>query len=472
MLALQNSLNDALMNSRAERIRLNLSIAQWLAKQPKPIRTAIIRSFKESQLDYINWDWRFWGRPSQLRPGTAGAQLQSLDWRFWLVLAGRGFGKTRVGAETCRGWAEDKRERILLVGPTASDVRDTMIEGPSGLLACYPPGRKPIYNPSRHRITFPSGAIGITRSADEPERLRGPQFTKFWGDELCAWFYAKEAWDQIMFGFRVKTSNLQGVITTTPKPIDTLRKLLANAKSIVTRGSSYENRANLSDDWYADVIEPYEGTRIGRQEIEGEVLEDTPGAQWTQAVIDGNRIERIDMPPLIRVVVAIDPAVTASETSDETGIGAAGIAANGHVYVLEDASCKESPAAWARVACRLMLKWDADRIVAEVNNGGDLVERNIRAVLQEIPFRSVRATRGKLLRAEPVAAMYERGRVHHVGRNFEQLELQQTTWVPGAGMKSPDRLDWLVWAVTDLALDPAPQTAIATADIGRVISPY
>ncbi len=188
-------------------------------------------------------------------------------------------------------------------------------------------------------------------------------------------------------------------------------------------------------------------------------------------MIDATRVESIQVPPLVRVVIAIDPAVTASETSDETGIGAAGIDINGHVYVLEDASMKGSPAAWAKQACRLMLKWDADRIVAEVNNGGDLVERNIRSVLNEIPYRSVRASRGKLLRAEPVAAMHERGRIHFVGRNFTELETQCTTWVPGVSTKSPDRLDWFVWAVTDLALDPAPQLAIVTADYGREISP-
>lgn len=385
--------------------------------------------------------------------------------------AGRGFGKTRTGGEACREWSADKRARILLVGPTASDVRDTMIEGPSGLLSCFPPNQRPIYNPSRHLVVFPSGAIGITRSADEPERLRGPQFTNFWIDELAACQYAKEAWDQIMFGFRMKTQELQGIITTTPKPIDVLKALLKNPASVVTSGNSYENRLNLSEAWFQEVIEPYEGTRLGRQEIEGELLEDTPGALWTQAMIDATRIERINMPPLIRVVIAIDPAVTASETSDETGIGAAGIDINGHVYVLEDDSCKDSPAGWAKRACRLMLKWNADRIVAEVNNGGDLVERNIRAVLQEIPFRAVRASRGKLLRAEPVAAMHERGRIHFVGRNFAELEAQCTTWVPGVSTKSPDRLDWFVWAVTDLALDPAPQMAIVTADYGREISP-
>lgn len=442
-----------------------------LALQPESIRDQVLASLNNQQTDQINWDWRWWARPSQLLPGTPGAEHARTDWRYWLVQAGRGFGKTRTGSETCREWAEDPRARILIVGPTAADVRETMLEGPSGLLTCYPPDKRPIYNPSRHLITFSNGAIGITRSADEPERLRGPQFTKFWFDEIAACQYAQEAWNQIMFGFRLPTPTLQGLITGTPKPIDVLRKLIKNPRCVLTRGSSYDNKANLSESFYSDVIEPYEGTRIGRQEIEGELLTDTPGALWTQDIIDKTRCDIGDVPPLVRVVVAIDPAVTASETSDETGIGAAGIGANGHVYVLEDASCKDSPAGWAKRACRLMLKWDADRIVAEVNNGGDLVERNIRGVLQEIPFRAVRASRGKLLRAEPVAAMHERGRIHFVGRDFHDLEAQCTTWVPGASLRSPDRLDWFVWAVTDLALDPAPQVAIVTADYGREISP-
>ncbi len=443
-----------------------------------------MNSLSTEQSAHLNYDWRYWGRPNQWLPGTPGAEHARGDWLFWLLQCGRGFGKTRTGGETCKEWAEDRNQRILIIGPTIQDIRETMIEGPSGLLSCYPPGRAPTWEPSLHLITFPSGAIGITRSADEPERLRGPQFSKFWFDEPCACQYLDEAWKQIMFGFRVPSEKpIQGVITTTPKPLPVLKALQIDPDCVITRGSSDDNQGNLDRVFLSKVIDPYRGTRIGRQEIEGELLEDTPGALWTQELIDNSRIELHNMPPLIRVVVAIDPAVTASETSSETGIGAAGLGpagvcplcgrkSTGCVYVLEDASEKNTPGGWARTACKLMLKWDADRIVGEVNNGGDLVERNIRSVLQEIPFRAVRASRGKLLRAEPVAAMYERGRVHHVGKNFQQLELQQTTWVPGAGMNSPDRLDWLVWAVTDLALDPAAQTAIVTADIGQSISPY
>jgi phage terminase large subunit-like protein len=302
-------------------------------------------------------------------------------------------------------------------------------------------------------VTFPSGAIGITRSADEPERLRGPQFTKFWADELCAWRFAQDAWDQIMFGFRLLTPNLRGVITTTPKPIATIKKLIANRSTVVTRGSSYENRMNLSESYYEDIIKPYEGTRLGRQEILAELLEDTPGALWTRALIDATRITMTEIrwDLVVRIVVAIDPAVTSGEESAETGIIVAGLTVSGHVIIIDDLSLRGSPLEWARVAIAAFVSRRADRIVGEVNNGGDLVEANIRAVAPNVPFRAVRASRGKQLRAEPVAALYEQGRVHHVG-SLVTLEDQMCTWT--AGDKSPDRMDALVWAVTELVVDP------------------
>lgn len=454
-----------------EKARRTASLAELLISLSEHDRNQILARTTEAEARERNYDWSFWGRPAQLLPGSPDALIEQKDWRFWLVQAGRGFGKTRIGSETTKNWAQDPNARILLVAPTASDVRDVMIEGPSGILSCFPPWLQPAYEPSKHLVTFPSGAIGITRSAEEPERLRGPQFTKFWFDELGACQFAQEAWDQIMFGFRLPTPNLQGVITTTPKPLDVLKKLRAHPKCVITRGSSYENRSNLDADWFRDVIESYEGTRLGKQEILGELLEDTPGALWTQAMIDRTRVAPAEVPPLVRIVVAIDPAVTASETSDETGIGTAGIAQNGHIYVLQDDSCKESPGQWARRACKLLLKWDGDRIVGEVNNGGDLIEANLRTISADVPFRAVRATRGKMLRAEPVAAMHERGKIHFVGKDFAELESQCTTWVPGVTKKSPDRLDWFVWAVTDLALSPAPQSSLVMVDAHREISP-
>lgn len=402
-------------------------------------------------------DWRgMWARPSQLLPGTPRAAIARKDWLFWIIQAGRGFGKTRTGAETVREWAANSRERILMIAPTAADVRDVMIEGESGLLACYPQDQRPVYEPSKHLVHFPSGALGITRSAEEPERLRGPQFTKFWGDEFCAWKFAKQAYDQIMFGFRVKTSDLRGVFTTTPKPIKPFKDLIADPNSVITRGSSYENRSNINEIFYRKVIAPYEGTRLGRQEIEAEILEDTPGALWTSALITQHRVNRSEVHwnLVVRVVVAVDPGVSTSDESDETGIIVAALVRSGHVLVLDDLSMKDVPIAWAKAATSVLRhpQWPADRIIGEVNNGGDLVEANIRVAEPGAPFSKVWASRGKMVRAEPVATAYERGLVHHVGV-FQQLEEEMTTYVPGN--KSPNRMDALVYAITEL-LFPQP----------------
>lgn len=417
-------------------------------------RRRLLSPLSEEQLRSIEWSWRWNARPNQLIPGTRGAAKQVQDWVFWLLLAGRGFGKTRTGAETVREWAKDRHARILMIAPTTADVRDVMIEGPSGLMSCYPPGHKPLYFPTRHLIQFPSGAVGITRSADEPERLRGPQFTKFWADELCAWRFPQEAWDQIMFGFRVITPDLRGVITTTPKPIKTLKEIVADKDTVVTRGSSYDNRSNIAEKYYTKVIAPYEGTRLGRQEIFAEILEDVPGALWLRRVIDATRGKKDDvrMDGIVRIVIAVDPAVTSNADSDETGIIVAALTRGWHVLILDDLSCRESPLGWAKVAIAAYRHRQAGCIVAEVNNGGDLVAGNIRAVDPSANVRTVRASRGKYIRAEPVAALYEQGRVHHIG-TFPELEDQLCGWTPQSGEKSPDRMDALVWAVTELLID-------------------
>lgn len=439
-----------------------LSQAESLALQPPAIRQAAIDALTEEQCAELLFDWRFNGRPEQLLPGTPGAALGRTNWLFWLILAGRGFGKTRTGAETVREWARNPHERILMIAPTAADVRDTMIEGISGLLACYPTGAplrggvRPFWEPSKRLLRFPSGAIGITRSADEPERLRGPQFTKFWADELCAWRFLQEAWDQIQFGFRVKTSTLQGIITTTPKPSKLLNEIMGDASTVVTRGSSYDNRRNLAEAFIKRVIAPYEGTRLGRQEINAEVLQDTPGALWTAGLIDETRVQLKDVlwDRIVRVVVGIDPAVTADEGSDETGMVVAALLVSQHVLILDDLSLRGSPLEWATKAVGVLKhpQWPAERIVAEVNNGGDLVEANIRTVEPNAPFSKVWAAQGKRTRAEPIAAAYEQKRVHHVGV-FSMLEAEMTTWVPGR--PSPNRMDALVHAVTEL-LFPKP----------------
>ncbi len=430
----------------------NLSAAELLASRSEEAQEQFYRTLTDVDATALNYNWRFWARPNQIIPGTPGAASQRSDWRYWLCQAGRGWGKTRVGAETVREWGENPTEIIHMIAPTAGDVRGVMIEGPSGLMSCYPHGRRPSYNPSLHMVTFPSGAVAKTFSADEPERLRGPQCTKFWADEMCAWRFIEDAWDNLMFGFRLPGVKLQGVITTTPKPIAQLKKILANPNTEVTRGSTYDNRANLSEAFYEDVVKPYEGTRIGRQELLAELLEDTPGALWNRGIIDASRWKNYPVDEIVRCVVAIDPAVTAGEDSDETGIVVVALLRDGHVIVLDDLTCRESPLNWAKIAVTAYHSRRADRIVGEVNNGGDLVGANIRAVAPNVAFRAVRASRGKAVRAEPVAALYEQGRVHHVG-SLGALEDQMCAYVPGVPGKSPDRMDALVWGITELLID-------------------
>lgn len=423
-----------------------------IASLPVSEREKLLQDLPDDVANAAMYDWRgMWARPNQVPPGG--------DWRYWLLLAGRGFGKTRVGAETVREWSEIY-PRIHLVGPTAADVRDVMIQGDSGLMNCFPREHRPLYEPSKRLVTFASGAVAYAFSADEPERLRGPQCASFWADEVAAWRFP-EAWDNLLFGFRLG-NNPRGVITTTPKPTKLIKDMVTDPHTVITRGSSYDNRANLAPAFFDAIIRKYEGTRLGRQELLAEILEDLPGALWTLAMIERSRVAGI--PQMWRVVVAIDPAVTATEGSDETGIVVVGVGPGPQLYVLEDSSRRATPGEWAREAVRLLVKWKADRIVAEVNNGGDLVEANLRGVSPMLPYRAVRASRGKATRAEPVAAMYEQNRVHHVGR-FPELEQQMCNFVPGQQERSPDRMDALVWAVYDLVLQPAESGIV-------VIDPY
>ena len=407
----------------------------------------ILADLTEKEAEALLYDWRFWARPNQVPPPG--------DWRTWLVLAGRGFGKTRTGAEWVREQVEQGQcSRMALVAPTAADARDVMVEGESGILAISPPWFRPLYEPSKRRLTWPNGAIATTYSADEPDRLRGPQHDGAWADELAAWKYS-ETWDMLMFGLRLG-ADPRAVVTTTPKPVRLIRELLAAATTVVTRGSTYENADNLAPAFFEKIISKYEGTRLGRQELHAEVLDDVPGALWARKMLDDLR--RLAAPDLVRVVVAVDPAVTSEEGSDETGIVVAGKGADGHGYVLEDLSGRFSPDAWARRAVDAYQERQADRVIAEVNNGGDLVETIVRTVDARVSYKGVHASRGKQTRAEPVAALYEQGRIHHVG-SLEDLEDQMCTWLPG--MKSPDRMDALVWALTELMLDgqePVPQS--------------
>jgi phage terminase large subunit-like protein len=409
-----------------------------------------VASFAQHLADALETGWVSIARPNQLPP--------SGDWRVWLLLAGRGFGKTRTGAEwVIERAGSGQAKRLALVAPTAADARDVMVEGESGILAISPPWFMPLYEPSRRRLTWPNGAIATTYSADEPDRLRGPQHDAAWCDEVGAWRFP-EAWDMLMFGLRLGTDP-RVVVTTTPRPTKLIRELLGRAGKdvVVTRGSTYENRANLAAAFFDQIVRKYEGTRLGRQELDADVLDDVPGALWSREGIEAVRHQRaLD---LERIVVAIDPAATSGEDADETGIIVAGKDAQGHGYVLADASGRYAPADWAKTAIALYRAHSADRIVAEVNSGGEMVEATLRMVDPNVPFTSVRASRGKVVRAEPVAALYEQGRVHHVG-TFAKLEDQMCSFTTDfdrsrAGY-SPDRVDALVWALTDLLVAEMP----------------
>lgn len=425
-----------------------------LATLPPDQLAKALESLTEEEAADLLHDWRFTARPEQLAPDGV--------WQVWAYIAGRGAGKTRSGAEWVREKVKGGCSRIALIAPTAGDARDVMVEGDSGLLSvCWAGDRdhkgnvtgRPVYEPSKRRLTWANGAIATTYSADEPDRLRGPQHDAGWCDEIAAWNYAQEAWDMFMFGLRLGTDP-QGMVTTTPRPIPLLRQIMAASTSVVTRGSTYSNRANLAPSFLDKIVTRYEGTRLGRQELEGELLEDFAGALWTRAMIDqakaGTRL-----PDMQRVVVAIDPSGTAGEEDDgdSVGIVVAGKGVDGNAYVLADRTCKLSPAAWSKRAVHAAAEFGADRIVAERNYGGAMVEAVIRTAGASVPYKEVTATRGKVVRAEPIAALYEQGRVKHVA-GLEAMEDQMCAFSSEGymGEGSPDRADALVWALTELML--------------------
>lgn len=392
----------------------------------------------EEQKEELMWDWSLWARPKQLPPEG--------NWRVWLILAGRGFGKTRSGAEWVRQQVKlGNARRIALVGATAADSRDTMIEGESGLLRLFPESERPRYIPSKRRIIFANGAMATSYSADEPDRLRGPNHDLAWCDEIAAWRYP-DAWDQLIFGLRIG-KDPRVVATTTPRPTRLIRSLVSRDDVAVTTGSTFENRANLAPTFLQEVLARYEGTRLGRQELYAEILDDVEGALWTRQMIEDCRVTTV--PDLVRVVVGVDPAITSTEFSAETGIVAVGIDANGKGYVLDDRSIKGTPVEWANAAIALYHRAQADRIIVEANQGGDMVRHTLQTVESQIPIKTVHATRGKRTRAEPVSALYEQNQIHHVGA-FPALEDQMCSWTPDS--PSPDRIDALVWAVTELMI--------------------
>ena len=388
--------------------------------------------------------WDVWGRPEQQPPPG--------EWRTWLILAGRGWGKSRTGAEWVRAMATRGRaRRIALVARTAADVRDVMIEGESGLLAIHRPDERPVWEPSRRRLTWPNGAIATTYSADEPDQLRGPQHDSALCDEIAAWRYP-DAWDQLQLGLRLG-SDPRVVVTTTPRPTPLVRALVASPTTVVTRGRTADNARNLAPGVVDALTARYAGTRLGRQELDGEILDDTPGALWTRAMVE--RAAARVAPELRRVVVAVDPSVAADGGGDECGIVVAGIDYEGVLWVLRDGSGNLSPSDWSRRAVALADEHEADAIVAESNQGGALVEQTLRAAGARVRVRLVHAARGKRVRAEPVAALYEQSRVRHLP-GLQRLEDELCTWASASGDPSPNRLDALVWACFELGGLAAP----------------
>lgn len=417
-------------------------IERMRASLPPDELRARLKQLKPEELQVLAYDWKLWRRPAQVAPAW--------DWGTWLILAGRGFGKTRVGAEQVRAWKQAGIARVNLIGPTADDVRDAMIEGESGILAICPPNERPVYVKSARSLEWPDGSKSLLFSAEEPDRLRNKQHDKIWADEVAAWRYAEDSWDQAQFGLRLG-ANPQTVATTTPRPTKFIRTILAEATTAVTRGSTYENRSNLAPGFYAKIIKKYEGTRLGRQELNAEVLDDNPGALWKLSDIEATRIHR--RRDYVRIVVALDPATTSDPDSDEWGLVVAGKLESGdHFDVLEDASGIYTPDGAAKRAVQLYWQWEADRVIGEANNGGDMIEALLRHVDPNVSYRKVIASRGKQVRAEPISALYEQHRVHHVGA-FPALEDQLTTWDPATAEKSPDRLDALVWALTELSTE-------------------
>ncbi len=431
--------------SLCEKLML-LSKAEW------PLYLA---SLTPPEQEWLLHFWRFWSRPDQRPPACA---RNGTPWATWLLMGGRGAGKTRAGAEWVRaivegapGFSDAPVKRIALVGETMADAREVMIEGESGILRAYPPAERPQWHRTRGRLDWPNGAVAYAFSADDPEQLRGPQFEAAWCDELGKWRRADAAFDMLQFGLRLGSQPRQ-VITTTPRPTPLQKKIIADPLTVVSRAATAANRYNLAPTFLSRVTERYGGTRLGRQELDGELLEDPPGALFPRARIEACRVARDRVPALRRIVVAVDPPASSREGADQCGIVAAGLGADDLLYILADASAGSlSPLEWASHAISLYRRLEADRIVVEVNQGGEMARAVLSEVDRNVPVSDVRATRGKVLRAEPVAALYEQGRVKHAGA-FKELEDEMASF--GAdGLsegRSPDRVDALVWAISAL----------------------
>jgi phage terminase large subunit-like protein len=406
-----------------------------------------LRSLSDKQLETLRYDWPIWARSEQMPPGRR--------WTSWLYLGGRGAGKTRAGAEWIRARVtKGLGRRIALVASTAADARDVMIEGDSGLLAISPDGERPDYQPSKRRLTWPNGAVATLYSAEKSDALRGPQHDTAWCDELAKWKYLEPAWNNLQLGLRLGATPQQ-VITTTPRALAALKAIMARGDTVVTRGTSYDNRANLAPTFFAEIIRRYEGTRFGRQEIEAELLEDVVGALWTRRMLDTARLPYgTTAPEMSRVVIGVDPSGTrGGDERDSIGIVAAGKGVDGIGYVLADFTCSLSPAGWGRRIAEAASSYHADCIVAEANFGGAMVESVVATANPGVRIKMVTASRGKMVRAEPVAALYEQNRVKHAAA-FTALEDQLVAFTTDGyvGKGSPDRADAMIWALTELML--------------------
>ena len=432
--------------------------AGWLASATQDQVDEFLNGLSDNALLALPWMFEFWALPHQMPPEGA--------WKTWVIMGGRGAGKTRAGAEWVRAQVEGAlpsdpgaAKRVALVGETVDQVREVMIFGDSGILACSPPDRRPEWNAGRKMLEWPNGAVAQVFSAHEPDSLRGPQFDAAWVDELAKWKKGQETWDQLQFALRLG-ENPRQVVTTTPQNVGVLKAVLKNPSTVKTHAPTAANRAYLAASFLEEVQTRYAGSILGRQELEGELVEVIEGAMWSQIGLDRARVQEV--PHLNRIVVAVDPPVTGHKGSDECGIVVVGAFTEGppqnwRAVVLEDASVTgASPDEWARAAIAAMDRHKADRLVAEVNQGGDLVETMIRQIDPLVAYRGVHASRGKMVRAEPVAALYEQGRVSHVAglRRLEDQMCQMTT-MGFRGKGSPDRVDALVWGLTDLVVEPS-----------------
>jgi phage terminase large subunit-like protein len=414
-----------------------------LASQSEPDRQAIINSLSEAQAKELQYDWKFWGRPSQLEPEG--------NWLKWLILAGRGFGKTRAGAEWLREQVKSGRRRIAIIAETQKDLESVLVEGDSGIMSVFPPHERPKYTKKPVELVFPNGAVALGYNGSEPDQLRGPNFDAAWLDELAKWRYAQEAWDMLQFALRLGDRPRQ-LITTTPRPIPLIRALMKDPTCIVTRGNTYENRGNLAASFIKEMETKYAGTRLGRQELEAAILDDSPNALWRREKLDEYRVKA--PPPLKRILVAIDPAAKSNEMPEDgaaTGISVSGLGEDGRGYILEDATTRAGPNGWARLAVSLYDRYEANAIVVETNQGGDMVKSVISSVRPSLPIIEVIASKGKWVRAEPIAALYEQGRISHVGTLADLEDEMVMFGVNGlVDGTSPDRLDALVWGLTEL----------------------